>query len=88
MALTNLQGGRTDNPALIPPAEAVIRYPSDDDEPIAETEPQYYAITDAVFALRTHLQRLGRVVTVRGSCALYYDPYQLTADITPDVLLA
>ena len=68
--------------------EPGILYPSDDDEPIANTELQYYAITDAVFALKMHLRQLGRAGTVRGKCALYYDPDNRTAYLTPDVLLA
>jgi len=71
-----------------PPQEPGILYPSDDDEPMADTELQYYAITDAVFALKMHLQQLGRAGTVRGNCALYYDPANLTAYVAPDVLLA
>ncbi len=71
-----------------PPQAPGIRYPSDDDEPIAETEPQYHAITNAVLALQMHLRQLGRAATVRGKCALYYDTTQLTAYVTPDVLLA
>ena len=71
-----------------PPQAPGIRYPSDDDEPIAETEPQYHAITNAVFALQMHLRQLGRAATVRGKCALYYNTTQLTAYVTPDVLLA
>ena len=71
-----------------PPRAPGLRYPSDDDEPIAETEPQYHAITNAVFALQMHLRQLGRAATVRGKCALYYNTTQLTAYVTPDVLLA
>ena len=71
-----------------PPQEPGILYPSDDDEPMADTELQYHAITDAVFALKMHLQQLGRAGTVRGNCALYYDPDNRTAYLAPDVLLA
>ena len=71
-----------------PPQVPGIRYPSDDDEPIADTELQYHAITDAVFALQMHLRQLGRAATVRGKCALDYDTTHLTAYVTPDVLLA
>ena len=71
-----------------PPQEPGIRYPSDDDEPMADTELQYHAITDAVFALEMHLQQTGRAGTVRGNCALYYDAANLTAYVAPDVLLA
>ena len=71
-----------------PPQEPGIRYPSDDDEPMADTELQYDAIIDAVFALKMHLQQRGRAGTVRGNCALYYDAANLTAYVAPDVLLA
>ncbi len=71
-----------------PPREPEIRYPSDDDEPMADTELQYDAIIDAVFALKRHLQQVGRTGTVRGNCALYYDAANLTAYVAPDVLLA
>ena len=71
-----------------PPQAPGIRYPSDDDEPMADTELQYHAITDAVFALERHLQQVGRSGTVRGNCALYYDAAYLTAYVAPDVLLA
>ncbi len=89
MTLTQFKVSKTDNPVLIPPPGALdLHYPSDDDEPMADTESQYYAITDAVFALKLHLQRLDRAATVRGNCALYYDPGRLTAYVAPDVLLA
>ncbi len=52
----------------VPPVGTEIRYPSDDDEPIADTKQQYEAITSAVFALELHLQGLDRVGTVRGTC--------------------
>ena len=71
-----------------PPQAPGIRYPSDDDEPIADTEFQYHALTNAVFALQMHLQQTGRAGTVRGNCALYYNTTHLTAYVTPDVLLA
>ena len=71
-----------------PPQAPDILYPSGDDEPIAETEPQYYAITEAVFALKMHLRQLGRAATVRGNCALYYDPDNRTTYLPPNVLLA
>ena len=71
-----------------PPQEPEILYPSDDDEPMADTELQYHAITDAVFALEMHLRQLGRAGTVRGNCALYYAPDNRTAYVAPDVLLA
>ncbi len=71
-----------------PPQEPGILYPSDDDEPMADTELQYHAIIDAVFALKMHLRQLGRMGTVRGNCALYYDADNRTAYLTPNVLLA
>ena len=71
-----------------PPQEPGIRYPSDDDEPMADTELQYHAITDAVFALKMHLRQQNCAGTVRGNCALYYDSANLTAYVAPDVLLA
>ena len=71
-----------------PPQEPGIRYPSDDDEPIADTECQYHALTNAVFALQMHLPQTGRAGTVRGNCALYYNTAHPTAYVTPDVLLA
>ncbi len=90
MALTGISIKRDPvaTPAGVPPLDIGIRYPSDDDEPMADSEPQYYAITDAVFALRVHLQRMGWTGTVRGNCALYYDPDNLTAYVAPDVLVA
>ena len=71
-----------------PPREPGIRYPSDDDEPMADTECQYHALTNAVFALQMHLPQTGRAGTVRGNCALYYNTTHPTAYVTPDVLLA
>ena len=88
MALPRDRNGRDGVVLSDPPQVSGIRYPSDDDEPIAETEPQYHAIIDAVFALQMHLRQLGRAGTVRGKCALYYDTTHLTAYVTPDVLLA
>ena len=88
MALTRGRNGWDGAVLRDPPQEPGILYPSDDDEPIANTELQYYAITDAVFALKMHLRQLGRAGTVRGKCALYYDVTNLTAYLTPDVLLA
>ncbi|MCY4521725.1 MAG: Uma2 family endonuclease [Caldilineaceae bacterium] len=88
MALTRDRNGWDGVVLRDPPQESGILYPSDDDEPMADTELQYYAITDAVFALKMHLQQLGRAGTVRGNCALYYDPANLTAYVAPDVLLA
>ncbi|MXZ26524.1 MAG: Uma2 family endonuclease [Caldilineaceae bacterium SB0665_bin_21] len=88
MALTRDRNGWDDVVLRDPPQESGIRYPSDDDEPMADTELQYHAITDAVFALKMHLRQLGRAGTVRGNCALYYDPANLTAYVAPDVLLA
>ncbi len=88
MALTRDRNGRDGVVLRDPPQEPGILYPSDDDEPMADTELQYYAITDAVFALKMHLRQLGRAGTVRGNCALYYDPDNLTAYVAPDVLLA
>ena len=88
MALTGIKRGsvNTSTGTLLPDVE--IRYPADDDEPMADSEPQYYAITDAVFALKEHFQRQGWAGTVRGNCALYYDPGNLTAYVAPDVLVA
>ena len=88
MALTRDRNGWDDVVLSDPPQEPGIRYPSDDDEPMADTELQYHAITDAVFALERHLQQVGRTGTVRGNCALYYDAANLTAYVAPDVLLA
>ncbi len=74
---------------LVPPlTDYESRYPSDDDEPMADTEEQYYAIIRAVFALSLHLERTGRGGTVRGNCALYGNPDNLTHYLAPDVLLA
>ncbi len=88
MALTGIQRNGADQPAEAWPWAGDIPYPSDDGERMAETDLQYYAITDAVFALKGHLETLGRSGTVRGDCALYYDPDILTAYVAPDVLLA
>ncbi len=89
MALTGIQRNVADRPTeAAPPWADDIPYPSDDGEPMAETDLQYYAITDAVFALKTHLETLGRSGTVRGDCALYYDPDRRTVYVAPDVLLA
>ena len=68
MALTRNRNGRDGAVLRAPPPELGILYPSDDDEPIANTEPQYHAITDAVFALKMHLQQLGRTGTIRKMC--------------------
>ncbi len=86
MALANAIGTYRVTTVLAPPGDTDIPYPSDDGEPMAETEQQYNAITDAVFALQLLLKRLDRAGTVRGDCALYYDPRNPTAYITPDVL--
>ena len=88
MALTRDRNGWDGVVLRDPPQEPGIRYPSDDDEPMADTELQYYAITDAVFALKMHLRQQDRAGTVRGNCALYYDAANLTAYVAPDVLLA
>ncbi len=88
MALTGIKRGPTTPRAVRPLPEVKIRYPTDDDEPMADSEPQYYAITDAVFALKVHLQHWGQTGTVRGNCALYYDPDSLTSYVAPDVLVA
>ena len=88
MALTRDRNGWDGVVLSDPPQVPGIRYPSDDDEPMADTELQYHAITDAVFALQMHLRQLGRTGTVRGNCALYYDAANLTAYVAPDVLLA
>ncbi|MDE0672768.1 MAG: Uma2 family endonuclease [Caldilineaceae bacterium] len=88
MALTRDRNSRDDVVPRDPPQESGILYPSDDDEPMADTELQYHAITNAVFALKMHLQQLGRASTVRGNCALYYDADNRTAYLTPNVLLA
>ena len=88
MALTGIKRNVADRPAGALTLEGGIRYPSDDGEPMAETDLQYYAITDAVFALKEHLESLGRTGTVRGDCALYYNPDSLTAYVAPDVLFA
>lgn len=88
MALTRDRNGRDDVVLREPPQKSRILYPSDDDEPIADTELQYHAITDAVFALKMHLWQRDRTGTVRGNCALYYDPDNRTAYVTPNVLLA
>ena len=88
MALTRDRNGWDGVVLSDPPQEPGIRYPSDDDEPMADTELQYHAITDAVFALEMHLRQVGRSGTVRGNCALYYDAANLTAYVAPDVLLA
>lgn len=86
MALANAIGTYRVTTVLAPPGDTDIPYPSDDGEPMAETEQQYNAITDAVFALQLLLKRLDRAGTVRGDCALYHDPHNPTAYITPDVL--
>lgn len=86
MALANAIGTYRVTTVLAPPGDTDIPYPSDDGEPMAETEQQYTAITDAVFALQRLLKHLDRAGTVRGDCALYYDPRNPTAYITPDVL--
>ncbi len=88
MALTRDRNGWDGVVLSDPPQVPGIRYPSDDDEPMADTELQYHAITNAVFALERHLQQVGRTGTVRGNCALYYDAANLTAYVAPDVLLA
>ena len=56
-----------------PPRDSGIRYPSDDDEPMADTELQYHAITNAFFALEMHLRQVGRAGMVQEKCTLYYD---------------
>lgn len=83
MALT---GYKADSPMGTPSLVDGIRYPSDDGEPMADTELQYYAITDTVFALWMHLRWLRRTGTVRGNCALYGNPDDLTDYVAPDVL--
>ena len=88
MALTRDQNDWDGVVLSDPPREPGIRYPSDDDEPIADTECQYHALTNAVFALQMHLRQTGRAGTVRGNCALYYNTAHPTAYVTPDVLLA
>ncbi len=88
MALTGIKRNVADQPAGALTLEGGIQYPSDDGERMAETDLQYYAITDAVFALKEHLASLGRTGTVRGDCALYYNPGSLTAYVAPDVLFA
>ncbi len=88
MALTGIKRDPAAPWVRVPPQAVEIRYPSDDDEPMADSELQYYAITDAVFALKEHLQSQGWAGTVRGNCALYYDPDNLTAYVAPDVLVA
>ena len=88
MALTGIKRDPADTWVRVPPQAVEIRYPSDDDEPIAHSELQYYAITDAVFALKEHLRSQGWAGTVRGNCALYYDPDNLTVYVAPNVLVA
>ncbi len=88
MALAKKMRVSPDVAVLVPPVDPNVKYPSDDGEPMAETKQQYEAITAAVFALELHLKGLDRVGTVRGDCALYYDPHKLTAYIAPDVLFA
>ncbi len=73
---------------LTPPAAVDDFYPSDDGEPMAETQAQYDAIVATVLALERHMATLDRRGTVRGDCALYYNPDNRTAYIAPDVLLA
>ncbi len=88
MALTGI---KTDpvSPTVAEPVQAIeVQYPSDDGERMVETDLQYYAIVDSVFALKRHLKHLGRNGTVRADCALYYDSDRPSIYVAPDVLFA
>ena len=63
-----------------------IYYPDSDGEPVAESDYQFYPLTDTVRALRQHLADRPDVY-VAGNMLVYYRMNDVTARLAPDVFV-